>query len=244
MLGLLLLLALLAVGVAVLVAVGAAVIQGYLYNQPAEGIVWRSAATGVAVALFFGFWCSLEKRSPGEYESLLDFTSQGKPTVFDKFVAERTGDRGKQEIPFVRGHDARGRVVYTDPDGQPWQRATSSGMMAAIVVDENGESRRFEAEMTPQGTFKIEEGKPLRYVEQGGRGRVMTDNAVGEVANPRYGLLFGNLMLNLAHLLVWFVCLWLLMRFQWPHALGLAAVMWLAFALAVWPVLRERVPHG
>ena len=72
----------------------------------------------------------------------------------------------------------------------------------------------------------------------------MTDDTIGEISTTRYGILFCNLLLNFAHLLVWFLCLWLLLQFQWPHALGLALAFWLAFGLAVWPVLRERVPMG
>ncbi|HEY1376969.1 MAG TPA: hypothetical protein VGF55_09250 [Gemmataceae bacterium] len=241
MLGLLLTLVLLAVGVAVLLAVGTLVIQGYLYSQPVGGIVWRSAAAGAAVCLFFAFWCWLQARSPGQYGTLLDFSPRDTK-VFDKFWSERVGGGGKQEILYTRGRDARGRVEYRDPSGRLWQRSGDGGVMTAIIVEEDGEKKRFEAEMTPSGQFKIEENRPLRYVEQGGRGRVMTDNEIGEITTTRYGLLFGNLLLNLAHLVVWFLCLWLLLEFQWPHALGLAAALWVAFALLVWPVVREQVP--
>ncbi len=243
MLGLLLILLLLAVAVAALLLVGTAVIQGYLYSEPVEGILWRSAGAGAAVGIFFGFWCWIESRAPGQYESLLDFSPRETHQI-DKFWSERTGDRGKQEILYTKGKDARGRVIYFDPDNNPWQRTGPSGMMTAIIIEENGEKHRFEAEMTPEGTFKLDDNRPLRYVEQGGQGRVMTDDAIGEISTTRYGVLFGNLLLNFAHLAVWFLCLWLLLRFQWPHALGLALALWLAFALVIWPVVRDRVPMG
>jgi hypothetical protein len=240
MLGVLLILLLIAVGVAALVAVGTAVIQGYLYNQPVEGIAWRSAVTGAAVGLFFGGWCWIESRAPHEYGSMLDFSPQ-KITVFPKFWSERTGDRGKQEIPYELGRDSRGREVYFGPDNRLWERSSSNGMVTAIIVEENGEKRRFDAQMTPQGTFQTDDAGAVRYVEQSGR-RVMTDQSVGRITTTRYGVLFGNLALNLAHLLVWFLCLWLLMEFDFWHALGMAIALWLAFGLAVWPVLRDRVP--
>jgi hypothetical protein len=241
MLGLLLILLLLAVTVAALLLVGTAVIQGYLYSQPVEGILWRSAATGAAIAVFFGVWCWIEARAPGQFETLLDF-SPTKTLRFPQFRSERTGDRGKQEILYTLGRDSRGRVTYVDPDGRPWQRTSSNGMMTAIIVEEDGEKHRFEAEMTPQGTFKVEENRPLRYVEQDGRHRVMTDDAIGELSTTRWGLLIGNFAWNFAHLLVWFLCLWLLMQYHWPHALGLALALWVAFAFAVWPVLKAQVP--
>src|SRR5207249_9051176 len=126
--------------------VGTLVIQGYLYSQPVEGIAWRSAAAGAAVGAFFGVWCWLEARSPGRFGSLWEFSPQ-ETTVFDQFWSERTSDRGKQEIPYRRGRDARGRVVYLGPEQQPWQRSGEGGMMTAVIVEEDGERRRFEAEM-------------------------------------------------------------------------------------------------
>jgi hypothetical protein len=243
MLGLLLILLLLAIAVAALLFVGSAVIQGYLYNQPADGLLWRAAAAGAAVAGFFAVWCWIESRAPGQFGSILEFSPR-EMTTFDKFWSERTGDLGKQDILYTRGKDARGRVVYLDPDGKPWQRTGSGGMMTAIIVEEDNEKHRFEAEMTPQGAFKLEDNRPLRYVEKDGRGRVMTDDAIGEISTTKYGLLFGNLLLNLGHLVIWFLCLWLLLQFQWPHALGLAAALWLTFAMVVWPIVRAQVPMG
>lgn len=242
MLGVLLILLLIAVGVAIFVAAGSTVIQGYLYNRPVAGIAWRSAVTGVAVGLFFGLWCWIELQVPGQYSSLLDFSPQ-QVTVFQEFLSERTGDRGKQEILYRLGRDARGRPTYLDPDNRPWERSSSNGMMTAIVVEEGGEKHRFEAELTPQGTFKTDDSGAVRYVEQGGK-RVMTDDSIGRITTTQYGILFGNLLLNFAHLLVWFLCLWLVVQFDWPHALGMALVLWLAFGLALWPVVRDRLPHG
>jgi hypothetical protein len=240
MLGLALTLLFLAVGVGALAAAGTALIQGYLYNQPVSGISWKSAATGAAVGLFFALWCGLESRAPGRYASLLDFSPR-EVTTFDTFWAEQTGDSGKRQVRYTRGRNDRGRVTYYDADHVPWQRSSSNGMVTAIIVEEDGEKKRFEAELQ-NGRFKADEA--ARYVEQGGRHRVMTDVDIGEVVTTRYGVLIGNFLLNLAHLLVWFLCLWLLLQFQWPHALGMAFALWLAFSLAVWPIVRGYVPHG
>ena len=238
MLGTLLLLLLLTVGVGVLFAAGTLVIQGYWYSRPVEGIAWRSAVAAVIVGAYFGLWCWLEAQWPGRYETLLRFNPT-ETKEFDKIWSVRTGERGTEEILFTRSHDARGRVVYLSPDGRPWQRSGEGGMMTTIIVEEDGERRRFEAE-TEKGAFK----DPLRYVEVGGRGRVMTGDALGEVTVTRWGWLVGNLLLNLAHLAVWFVGLWLVLEFQWPHALGLAAALAVSFAMVVWPLIRDQVPHA
>ncbi len=49
-----------------------------------------------------------------------------------------------------------------------------------------------------------------------------------------------NLLLNGLHLVVWFACLWLLLRFQWPHALGMALVCWLVVTVIVIPPLLNK----
>jgi hypothetical protein len=59
-----------------------------------------------------------------------------------------------------------------------------------------------------------------------------------------------NLLLNFGFLAVWFLCLWLLLRFQWSHALGLAVVFWLVMVLIIMPMIlkpaesvrKERLP--
>src|SRR5207253_1619500 len=85
--------------------------------------------------------------------------------------------------------------------------------------------------------FKTGPGEPVRYVEEGGRHRVMTEDYLGTLSSKRWGRLLGNLLLNAVHFAVWFFCLWLLVRFQWTHALGLAFVLWLALTIVIMPML-------
>jgi hypothetical protein len=239
MLELLLIVLLIAAGVAALLFAGALILQGYLYSEPADGLAWRAPVAGAVMGLFFGLWCSLEARSPGTFDTVFNF-SPGEPTRVEKFWAERVGELGKREVLYRRGRNERGAIVYTDPEGRPWRRV-DNGRMVAIIIEEDGERKRFAAETNPDGSVKVESDQSLRYVEVGGRGRVMTEDAPGEIQTTRYGALLGNLLWNLVHLLAWFACLWLLLRFQWPHALGLAVALWLACTLLLWPVLQAQV---
>src|SRR5262249_27175726 len=43
----------------------------------------------------------------------------------------------------------------------------------------------------------------------------------------RSGYVFLNLLINLLHFGVWFVCLWLLLQFRFMEALGFGVVLWL-----------------
>ena len=71
-------------------------------------------------------------------------------------------------------------------------------------------------------------------------GWTMTEATLGQPSAFRYGRFFANLALNGLHLVLWFLCLWLLLRFQWPHALGLAAALWLVTTLTLlWYLLPQ-----
>ena len=93
-----------------------------------------------------------------------------------------------------------------------------------------------------EATTKARRTSGRRFIS--GDGWVMIEYETGPDGIPtkfRFGRFVINLFLNFVHFVLWFFCLWLLLRFQWSHALLLAAVFWLVFALLVWPVLQDRV---
>src|SRR5262249_39338718 len=106
---------------------------------------------------------------------------------------------------------------------------------AIILKDEGGESR-FEPASTPKGSdyteFRDADGWVLRVYGEGPR--------PGNPTAFRWGRFFGALFLNFVHLGLWFACLWLLLRFQWGHALGFALVLWFIATLAILPMLFEQ----
>ena len=67
----------------------------------------------------------------------------------------------------------------------------------------------------------------------------MTDNAPGWLSEPRSGVVAANLFLNVVHAILWFLCLWLLLRFQWGHAFGLACVAWLVLTFFLPPLFKR-----
>ena len=89
------------------------------------------------------------------------------------------------------------------------------------------------------GNFKVNDQDVVRYVEADGKHRVMTDNYIGQLSEARSGIVAANLFLNVLHLIAWFLCLWLLLRFQWGHALGLAFVAWLVLTFFLPPLFKK-----
>jgi len=223
--------------------------QGYFYESPTDGLHWRAPAAAGALAAFFFLWLLIEWRRPNSTDSIFSFSSQ-RSQEFDRIISLRKGEDGEQEIVFPKRPQSRGLFEYRDDKDRRWARSMTGSMIAIFVeekVVEGGEEktirRRFNAEMTPEGTFNPRKSgdvtMPLRYLEEGGDRFILEDDP-GKVFSYRRGLLLLNLALNFLHLVVWFVVAWLLLRFQWPHALAIAAVAWLVVTLAGVPYMIGR----
>lgn len=228
MLGLILTIVVLALGLGVLLWVGTVWFQGYIYSEPVSEIYWRAPAASAAIALYLGLWAFLEYRNPERFETFFNFSPREEKD-FNEIWAVRAG----QKTRYTRGRDAKGITVYRDAEGRPPMTHPD-----AVVVKEDDQEVEFRAERDDKGHFKIERGRSLRYTDD--RGREMTEDHLGRLSTFRWSLLWLNLFVNLLHLGVWFACLWLLLRFQWPHALGLAIIFWLTVTLAVMPMVLAK----
>src|SRR5262249_33936496 len=141
---------------------------------------------------------------------------QGKETRFDRKLISGGGiqiggaDRKTVQQP--------GTYEFRDESGTAWTKADTTGITQAIIIQEKegGEKIRFEPRLDRDGNFTAKEPFPP-YYEVNGR-RVMDE--LGQVTLSSFGMWLLNIFLNLLHFGVWFVCLWLLLKFQWPHALG------------------------
>jgi hypothetical protein len=228
-----LILLLLALALTVLLWVGTVSIQGYFYNEVSPDLIWRAPAAALAVTLYIGFWCWFTYGSPrGAYGSLFYFDAPSEEERFAYLVWV------KKDHSEVRYHWNGSNWV--DDAGRPFRRSTSEEMVEELRAEpkdkESGKSVVFKADLTSERKFK----NPAQYIEEGGARRVMTEDSLGRVSTPKRGLEFANLLLNGLHFVVWFLVLWLLLRFQWSHALGLALPLWLALSLTAVPFLLAR----
>ena len=245
---LLLILLLIGFVLAVFLWLGTLWFQGYIYSEPAGGLAWRAPAAGAAVMGFLALWCFLDYRlaDPTAEDLPLDTVWNFSPTEtyprtpWQHFWSVKNG----QETEYVLRKSAGvGGIQYVDPrTGVPWSRE-SNGVVQAVIIPEGDRKTRFDLDL-PGGKFKP--GEPARYKEDDGRHRVLTENDIlsGQMSRLRFGLLVGNVFLNLLHLAVWFACFWLLLRFQWPHALGLAVVFWVLTMFVVFPPLLYQTKQA
>jgi hypothetical protein len=207
--------------------------QAYIYSEPVGAIWWRAPAAGTALALFLTLWVVLDYRAPGRYRELHGFSFIEYPAPYPELHVFNPD--GKEEV-FKLHKTGRGLPEYR------WDSKKLPSRPGRIIVFEDGEKFVFEPERDARGNFKTGPGDVVHYRDS--RGREMVEGQLGQVSIRHYGWLAMNFLLNFAHLAVWFACLWLLLRFQWSHALGLAVVFWAVTTLIVVPMVlgqAERV---
>ena len=247
MVGLILILAVMWFVLGALFWAGSVWFQGYIYNEPSSGLEWRSPAAATALAVFAGFWCWLnlrgyDPRTPDElpYGNIFEFSTTQQQEVGQLTSVKKRRGQAKSEEAAYKARKMGGRKIeFVNAHNQVWKRSDADGYVEAIIVELDGQPVRLDAELTKEGNFPP--NQPARFAEAGGQGRYMIEDQLGRVFGFRWGLLLGNLSLNLGYLLVWFLCLWLLLRFQWSHALGLAVVFWMVMTLLILPMLRTQM---
>jgi len=234
----------------VLIWVGTVWAQGYFYENTTEDLYWRAPAAAGALALFYLAWLAYESRRPNTTDTIFRF-SHAETQEFDRFISVRRNEEGEEEIRFERRAIGAGRFEFRDDQGRPWARSRS-GMMVALIIEEPAADpsappvrRRFLAEMSPDGkTFATQLAggttRPIRYIEENGRRFIMEDQ-LGKIISYQRGRLVLNVVVNLLHGVLWFLVLWLLLEYPWPHALLGASVCWLMMTLGVVPFLLDRV---
>jgi len=228
--GLILVFVLMILVLAVLLFIGSLWVQDFLYSQPTEQLFWRAPAAAAAVSSVIAFWCFLDFHFPQNYPAPFDFSSQKNLEPVKELWAIHAG----KEVHYTQRKNPAGRSEYRDNNNK-----LLPSRPEAVLILEDGEKVRFDPEKDSQGNYKAEKGQLLRYKDS--RGRVMYEDSIGHLSQPRTGLFFGYFLLNALHFAVWFAALWLILRFQWTHALGITAVFWLVMTLLVVPMLITQV---
>jgi hypothetical protein len=209
--------------------------QGYIYSEPAEGIYWRGPAAGAALTLFLLIWIVLDYRSvekptdEGRYRPLHEFSPREIQTYNQLTIL----NQDRQKVLFTKQGNE-----YVSKGG----RRLPERPLEIFAADKDGQEHDFKPQTDEKGNFKVEKGQRLRYYEVGYPERYMEEGSLGQITIYHGGWMVMGLLLNFGFLIVWFVSLWLLLRFQWSHALGLAFVAWL-ISLFVLPMLLTQVEN-
>jgi hypothetical protein len=217
-----------------------ALIQGMLYENVEPDLLWRAPAAAGAVTAFLAVWAVLNyvAAEPGQtdlpYDTLFNFTTE-KVTErpVSEFEVQRKNGKMKYTLVYIPGSP---KVEYRNAEGKVWLARREADVEALLVKDGDREVRfnpRYNTDKPQPGKERYVE----RFVEEGGRS-YLDGESFGRITTPRGGGSFVRVLLNVLHFGVWFACLWLLLRFQWPHALGLAAAAWLVMTFVAPYILR------
>jgi hypothetical protein len=204
--------------------------QAYIYSEPVGEIYWRGPAAGTAVTLLLCLWIVVDYRAPGRYRPLHEFSGRTE-TVYDTLTIPN--DRGV-EVVYHLEQTQRGKR-YLFRGAEPKSRPDRIKVKDAIT----GEEHVFEPEKDAQGHYKTEPNRPLRYLREDKK-EVMEEGYLGTVSTYHVGWLLVDLFLHVVLLAGTFVSLWLLLRFQWSHALGQAVVLWALLLLFVLPPVLTK----
>src|SRR5262249_7811014 len=155
-----------------------------------------AAVAGAAVGVFVALWCLIDKRTPGKYDTLFEFSSQDKKDV-NEFKAVRKDKSGNETaVDYTRTPGLAGQALVKDSTGNVFKGSAGDFMVVAIETDENGEAKRFNADLDAQGKFK----DTLVFKEVNGR-RMMLEQPLGQIVEYRRSVFVLNLLLNFGHLL-------------------------------------------
>jgi hypothetical protein len=236
-----LLLVLLVVGVTLTVVLwaGTVYLQSYFYTEASTDVFWQAPAAAAALTLFFTVWCLLDANAEGAgpknlpYNTILEFSAQetkGKKPV-EHLVAERKNQKPVKLKRRTIGQDKYVYEVERDKQPDPKSPWRSLGVVDAIVIEQDGVTSRFLPQPSERGQYQ-------RFVDsEGWTMMVYDDGPTGQPTIFSTGRFLVNSFLNLLHYVLWVVCLWLLLRFQLSHALGLGLVLWLIMTVAILPML-------
>ena len=235
---LLLVFVMLLVSLGVLFFVGTLFVQSFIFTEVTPGLAWRAPTSAAIMAVFFTFWCLLvmqssdaeTKKSP--YTTIFNFSTRVDmlPSPATELWAHRYDGRTLTYIRTPYVDLGKSKFHYQDAK-DPTKEFTPVGVESVEIKDPSGEKKRF-TDKTDGDTqvFQGDGGWTLEYDR----------DISGNPTRMSWALLFGNLLLNTLHFALWFVCLWLILRFSMSSSVLFAAILWGLVTVALLPMLLDQ----
>lgn len=231
--------------------------QKALYNEPADKLPLRAAVAGLLLGCFLTGWIYVNTRADGEnkYGVLHQFSPNDTSAPLTKFQAVRgkldsqQKQIGEETVTFERLTTPNGlRYMPTNPkptgEPKPFAVTAPGYFTTAIVVDDAGKSVRYDAVMNDKQQYQ---GEKYQFVDKAGgrtieltRGLDAIPAEAISVVSPSGGTVFLAILLNLLHLVVWFVVFWPVLKFNMGHAIGFSVVFFAAATVLLMPLLFEQ----
>ncbi|MBX3398663.1 MAG: hypothetical protein KF873_07985 [Gemmataceae bacterium] len=214
-------------------------LQGSLYNAPATKLPIRAAIAAFLVGGFLTLWTMVNTRaeSKDRYGTFFEFNPTSSHE-FTEFTAIRR-DANKQETP-VPHKKVSGKFVESQDTTKAFRMNSADFIVVALEVKDGEKTARFDAELDAKGNFKGTSNKV--FVEKDGRRFIEfgQSNVPTPIYAPSRGALFAALGLNALLFVVFFVALWPVLRYTVGHAIAGAATGGLFVMLLIMPLLFEK----
>lgn len=225
--------------------VGTYLFQGYIYLEPSQSLYWQAPAAAALLGFGYSIWSLAIASSTGansqnipidtifRFSPREDMLARPAPRIWAiKLPANKSARERKEEETIeyksVRDNQKQFHYVDTTLTPRPWQR---QDVIAVELEKADGKKIRFTPAEIGQGEYR-------QFVSKDGW--VMHEFEGGPTGLPikfSLGRMILNLFFNFGHLFAWFIALWLILRFQWGHAAGLALVIWGLVTVVFLPML-------
>jgi hypothetical protein len=226
-----------------MLAFGTVFLQGYFYTETNPGALWQAPVAALALTAFLLLWCWWNINDPRTqtgyvpYDTLVRFNPELRMTdepVKTFWSIDKYGNKREYKAHKIPQGPGNTITQYKEKgETGDTEKRWSAANVEAIIIEHGGQTYRFEPRKDEDYDYFVSP-----------EGWFMMQYDTGVTGLPRmfsFWLLCANMFLNLFHLALWFVCLWLLLRFEWAHALGLALAFWLVVTLFVLPPLFAQV---
>jgi hypothetical protein len=204
-------------------------VHNLLYTDIPASLNWRApAAAGVIWLVALGLPLLLNQaitsKWPISFNDIFLAASARDTMEFKEFIVPGEGGR---QITYARKKNTRGLIEYQDPEGRPLPASTQT--LTGVTSD--GEKITFQREVEKKTRVGIE-STTVRYVNEE-QNLVMLGGELGTISARSFGQFILSIFGALITLATWFLALWLLLLFQWPHALGLSIPIMLGWAFVM-----------
>jgi hypothetical protein len=233
---LLLVFVMLLVALGVLFFVGTLFIQSFIFTEATEGLAWRAPTAAAVMAVFFTLWCLIVVRSdatPGNIPYTTIFNFSTRVNKWTEPATELTAERYDKRV-------TKYRRVYELDLGQRKPRYQNIGDPAKSFTPDGVESIEIESAGEKMKFMTKNEGDDKIFQSDDGWILDFDRDISGNPYRMSWALIFGNLLLNGLHFALWFVCLWLILRFSMSSSVLFAAILWGLVTVALLPMLLEQ----
>jgi hypothetical protein len=210
--------------------------QSYLYTSPADGLYWRAPAAAGALTSFYLVWSLLNVLGGSStavgivsvpYGVLWEFSPRVEVIAepVPRFTSKR---RSSEPAVYVIDKYSPRELMYRKVDSDEAWNARGTEY---VEFTYKRQAYKFVPDKAGSTAY-------ILFVDEN-TGLEMWEYEIGRVGYDSYGRLMVYFMLNALHLGIWVLCLWLLLGFEFWHAVGLGFVLWMLATVAILPGLCE-----